>query len=134
MSPRTKRLRKVISPPAVKGFKPYGLEAGSKVAEVVNLHFEEYEALRLCDYDMYNHHEASEMMVVSRPTFTRIYASARKKMAKALVEGLQIAIDGGKVYFDTDWHHCSDCKCSFNHPWKEKRVESCPLCGSKSIQ
>jgi uncharacterized protein len=133
MSPRSKRLRKVINPPLIKGFKPYGPEAGKEKKEAVNLHFEEYEALRLCDYDMYNHHEASGIMGVSRPTFTRIYSSARQKIALAFVEGRQIAIEGGKVYFDSDWYHCTSCKCFFNNPEKEHKVENCPLCGSNLV-
>ncbi len=133
MSPRIKRLRKVLNPPPVKGFKPYGREAGNQKSEPVVLLFEEYEALRLCDYDMCNHHRASVIMNVSRPTFTRIYASARQKIAKAFVEGKQIAIEGGKVYFDSDWYHCTKCRCYFNNPDREKEVENCPLCGSAEI-
>jgi len=133
MSPRIKVLRKVLSPPLIKGFKPYGTESGKQNFELVNLLYEEYEALRLCDYDMANHYKASVMMGVSRPTFTRIYASALQKIAKAFVEGRQIAIDGGKVYFDSDWYHCKKCKCYFNNPEKEKTVENCPLCGSQRV-
>ena len=131
MSPRIKRLRKVLNPPPIKGFKPYGPESGKQKTEPVIMLYEEYEALRLCDYDMCNHHSASVIMNVSRPTFTRIYASARQKIAKAFVEGAQIAIEGGKVYFDSDWYHCNSCNCNFNNHNKEKEIENCPLCGSK---
>lgn len=133
MSPRKKVLRKVSNPPVIKGFKPYGPETGKHNSESVNLLYEEYEALRLSDYDMLNHHQASLMMGVSRPTFTRIYASALKKIAKAFVEGSQMSIEGGKVYFDSDWHHCKNCSCYFNNPEKEKPVENCPLCGSQDV-
>jgi uncharacterized protein len=134
MSPRIKKIRKVSSPPAIKGLKPYGgLQTNVKL-EAVSLHFEEYEALRLCDYDIFNHHQASVMMGVSRPTFTRIYAMARQKIALAIVEGRQISIEGGKVYFDSDWYHCRECSCFFNHPDKESKIENCPLCGSTLIE
>jgi len=95
--------------------------------------FEEYEALRLCDYDQYNHHESSVMMGVSRPTFTRIYASALRKIAAAFVEGRQISIEGGKVYFDSDWYHCTKCSSYFNNPERDKELERCPLCGDHHI-
>jgi len=131
MSPRIKRPRKVLNPPVIKGFKPYGPEAGKQKTEPVFLLYEEYEALRLCDYDMYNHIQSSEIMNVSRPTFTRIYSSARQKIAKAFVEGSQIAIEGGKVYFDSDWYKCDHCHCFFNNPEREKKVPACPLCGSQ---
>jgi len=133
MSPRIKKIRKVLNPPIIKGFKPYGPEAEARKLEPILLLFEEYEALRLCDYDMYNHHQASVIMGVSRPTFTRIYASVRQKVAMAFVEGRQIVIDGGKVYFDSDWYHCKSCKCYFNNPHRELEITDCPLCGSKKI-
>jgi len=131
--PRIKTLRKVLSPPIIKGFKPYGPGSGTLNQEPVNLFFEEYEALRLSDYDRLNHHQASVLMGVSRPTFTRIYASALQKIARAFVEGKQISIEGGKVYFDSDWYQCAGCGCNFNNPEREKMVENCPLCGSRQI-
>ncbi len=133
MSPRSKALRKVLSPPPVKGFKPYGPDIEDSASEPVFLHLEEYEALRLCDYDQANHHEASQKMNVSRPTFTRIYATALRKIAAAFVEGRPIAIEGGKVYFDSNWYHCEGCGCHFNNPEKDTPVSSCPLCGSESF-
>ncbi|MFO7573562.1 MAG: DUF134 domain-containing protein [Bacteroidales bacterium] len=133
MSPRIKKLRKVLNPPPVKGFKPYGGDPEAKRASVVTMHYEEYEALRLCDYDRYNHHQASVMMGVSRPTFTRIYASAREKIATAFVEGRQISVEGGKVYFDSDWYQCSSCDSYFNNPDRQLEIDSCPLCGSEDI-
>lgn len=122
-----------MSPPKIKGLKPYGPDISAVHSEVVNLLYEEYEALRLCDYDAYNHHQASVLMCVSRPTFTRIYASALRKIAKALVEGKQISIEGGKVYFDSDWYHCLHCGCDFNNPEKENKITRCPLCNAEQI-
>ncbi len=133
MTPRIKTLRKVSSPPAIKGLKPYGPDINSKKSEQVILLYEEYEALKLCDYDMYNHVDASILMGVSRPTFTRIFSSARQKIAKALVEGKQISIEGGKVYFDSDWYKCKACACNFNNPEKDQKITNCPLCGSSKI-
>lgn len=133
MSPRLKKARKILNPPTIKGLKPYGLEAGKKGLSPLNLLYEEYEAIRLSDYDGLNHHQASIMMDVSRPTFTRIYASALQKIAIAFVEGRQIAIEGGKVYFDSDWYRCSNCKCFFNHPEKEMELSGCPLCGHETV-
>ncbi len=134
MSPRKTILRRVSSPPPVKGFKPFGGKRQGVNTEGIVLTFEEYEALRLCDYEMHNHHQASVVMGVSRPTFTRIYSSARQKIARAFVEGRKISIEGGKIYFDSDWHVCADCRCIFNNPEKDKAVKYCPLCGSKSVE
>lgn len=134
MSPRRRVLRKVLNPPIINGFKPYGQESEKRNLEPVNLLYEEYEAMRLSDYNMLNHHQSSVMMSVSRPTFTRIYASALQKVAKAFVEGRQITIKGGKVYFESNWHHCNTCNSYFSNPYKEKTVENCSLCGSKQFK
>ena len=74
------------------------------------------------------------MMNVSRYTFTRIYATARQKMAKAIVEGRQISIEGGKVSFDSDWYYCNTCNCNFNNPHKEIKIINCAFCGSDNIE
>ncbi|GAF05298.1 DUF134 domain-containing protein [Saccharicrinis fermentans] len=79
--PRRKRLRKVVAPPKFQGYKPYGTTGKSTGA--VDLLYEEYEAIKLADYDLMNHHEAAVLMGVSRPTFARIYESARRKIAVA---------------------------------------------------
>lgn len=134
MSPRRKRIRKMLNPPLIKGFKPYGMQDDSDFHdELVIMLYEEYESIKLCDYDMLNHNAASELMGVSRPTFTRIYASARQKIALALAEGRQLRIEGGKVCFDSNWYECNNCKCFFNNPDKETDPINCPLCGSRKI-
>ncbi len=130
MSPRPFRLRKISNPPVISGFKPYGIKKNGGKTESVFLHLEEYEALRLCDYEMLNHHQASVLMAVSRPTLTRIYSRARQKIAEALVMGKQIIIEGGKIYFDSEWFSCKDCGCYFNNPDKQEEIKECPLCKS----
>jgi predicted DNA-binding protein (UPF0251 family) len=113
--------------------KPYGTNGIEEDCESIFLLFEEYESLRLCDSEMLNHLEASQIMQVSRPTLTRIYARARKKIADALVHGKQIIIEGGKVYFDSEWYACADCGCLFNQVIKSEKPKVCGLCGSKHI-
>ena len=63
----------------------YGVR-GRKTNEVI-LHLEEYEAIRLLDYQNLTQEEAAVYMDVSRPTLTRIYEEARNKVATAFVEG-----------------------------------------------
>ncbi len=133
MSPRPLRIRKISNPPVVSGFKPYGDKRALKPSEVVFLQIEEYEALRLVDYEMLNHFQASVVMNVSRPTLTRIHSKARQKVAEAFVLGKQIIIEGGKVYFDSEWFSCRNCGCFFNNPDRQKEVKQCPLCKSNEI-
>ena len=53
----------------------------------LDLHLDELEALRLCDFEGLTQEEAGERMGVSRGTVQRIITSARKKTAQALSEG-----------------------------------------------
>ena len=133
MSPRPFRLRKISNPPVISGFRPYGNKKNGGKSESVFLHLEEYEALRLCDYEMLKHHQASVLMAVSRPTLTRIYSKARQKIAEALFLGKQIIIAGGKIYFDSEWYSCKACGCFFNNPDKQEEIKKCPLCRSSNF-
>lgn len=128
---RPKRIRKVNNPPHFKGYRPIGL---SEENNPVVINFEEYEAIRLSDYELNGHVEAAQKMGVSRPTYTRIYESARRKVAQAFAEGKAIVFEGGKVYFDSDWYTCNHCGCWFNHPEKELEIHNCTLCGSTNIE
>lgn len=127
---RPKRIRRVTNPPHYKGFRPIG---ASENAHPVVLNYEEYEAIRLNDFELYSQLTASQIMGVSRPTYTRIYETARRKVAKAFVNGQPIVFEGGKVYFDSDWYKCNTCGCYFNHPEKNKELSKCALCGSSNI-
>ncbi len=133
MSPRPKRPRRISTPPAISGLKPYGGTAERGHIDKLFLHIEEYEVIRLCDYEGFTHSEAARAMDVSRPTLTRIYSRARAKVAEALVEGRQIVIEGGKIYFDSDWYRCRRCGSIFNHPDKGSDPSECPLCGSNKV-
>jgi len=128
---RPKRIRKVTNLPHFKGFKPIGIP---KEITPVILNYEEYEAIRLSDYELYRHDQAAKIMEVSRPTYSRIYESARKKVGMAFVSGKTILFEGGKVFFDTDWYKCESCGCYFNHTAKEKKLHNCSLCGSTEIE
>lgn len=119
------------NPPHFKGFRPIGLPEENNP---VVINYEEYEAIRLSDYELDGHVEAAHKMGISRPTYTRIYESARRKVARAFAEGKAIVFEGGKVYFDSDWYACNHCGCWFNHPEKEQEIRNCTLCGSTNIE
>jgi predicted DNA-binding protein (UPF0251 family) len=61
----------------------------------VRLSLDEFEALRLADLEELKQADAAKLMRVSRPTFSRIVASARKKVADGLVNIKAIRIEGG---------------------------------------
>ncbi len=89
--PRPKRPRCIASRPVIKGFKPRGtIETG----EVV-LSLEEFEALRLIDYEGLDQSGAAEVMDVSRQTVGRILKTARFKIAESLVTAKRLTVQGG---------------------------------------
>ncbi|MBN1820468.1 MAG: DUF134 domain-containing protein [Prolixibacteraceae bacterium] len=128
--PRRKRGRKMLVPPVIKGMSVFGVRG--RRAQEVYLLFEEYEAIRLLDYRGMNQEEAAVHMEVSRPTLTRIYEDARRKVAKAFVEGRDILIRGGDFFFEDNWFKCNSCKASFSS--YEEGVKKCPVCDSDDTE
>ena len=57
---------------------------------------DEYEAVRLIDYEGMTQQMCSEQLGVSRSTVQAIYENARRKIAASLVESRQLFIEGGE--------------------------------------
>jgi len=89
-------MRRVVGSPAASVFKPAGVRAIDLDEVVMTL--DEFEALRLADFEGLYQEGAAERMRVSRPTFSRILASAHRKLADALVHGKALKIEGGPVF------------------------------------
>ena len=104
---RPEKNRRVCKPPKMKGFKPFGIPQCK--LEIVQLTIEEYESIRLVNYEMLQQKEAAVLMNISRPTLTRIYNKALKNITKAFVEGKAIVIDGGNYKFEEEWYRCKKC-------------------------
>jgi uncharacterized protein len=129
--PRRRQLRKIVEPPKFHGFMPYGMYRHTDSS--IDLLYEEYEAVKLADYDLLSHQEACKHMGVSRPTFARIYESARRKIAKAFVEAMEIRTSFGNVYFEDSWFICRECEARFTLP--EVLMENnCPMCRTTNIE
>ncbi len=110
--------------PAVKGFKPLG--RGMARLQSVVLSLDEYEAIRLLDYEHQNQEAAAVQMRISRPTLTRIYEKARVKYATALVEGCLLLIEGGDVQIT---NHLVECpSCHKRMPMYGAKPAQCPHC------
>ena len=129
--PRRKSLRKVLEPPKFSGYKPYGCK--KEGSGYVDLLYEEYEALKLTDYYLKDHHEACKLMGVSRATFARIYESARRKIAQAFVETKEIRAFTGNAYLDNLWFLCNACYARFPIA-KQQNREHCPECSSGDLE
>ncbi len=83
--PRPKKCRKVCCDPEYRVFKPQGIPLDE--LEVVDLDLDELEALRLADVDGLPQKDAASLMGISQPTFSRILANGRGKVAASLTRG-----------------------------------------------
>ena len=93
--PRPKCCRQVRGVPDAKYFKPRGIPA-VELEEVV-LHLDEFEAIRLADFEQLYQEDAAARMNISRQTFGRIIEAAHKKIADVLISGKALKIEGGDV-------------------------------------
>lgn len=119
--PRRQRKRKVFLPPYKRSWNSNNINT----QETIFLNYDEYEAIKLLDYENMKQEEVAKLMDVSRPTLTRIYESARRKMANALVKNTHIEISGGNVEVHESWHFCHNCHITFN---LYDGPVFCPLC------
>ena len=89
--PRPQRRRRVCSEPEYTEFLP----KGSTGYDVVILSTDEYEAIRLVDFEKKTHEQCALQMEISRTTVTEIYERARFKLADSIVNGKRLVIEGG---------------------------------------
>jgi predicted DNA-binding protein (UPF0251 family) len=124
------RKRRISQPPNVLSFKPSGIPRRMLKSLVINI--DEYEAIRLADYEGMEHEQAAERMAISRPTFTRLIEKARNKIAQAMIEGMELIVSGGNIEFVNILRRCQDCGDEFIGPSARKDID-CPECGSENI-
>ena len=106
--PRPRKCRRVCEYPRTLVFAP----AGGRKKETVNMTVDEYETIRLIDGEGYSQEQCGKQMEISRTAVQLVYASARKKLARALVEGLTLSIGGGDYQLcrgDGDCGACGGC-------------------------
>ena len=99
--PRPTKWRKVCCLPESKLFGPVG--PGKGRAEVIVMTVDEYETIRLIDYEGMTQEECAKSMNVARTTVQRIYNDARKKISSIFVEGNLLRIEGGDYRLFNDY-------------------------------
>ena len=111
--PRPKHKRTIRHTPRIHYFNPQGTGI---VNPVVELSFDELEAMRLKHNVGKTQDECANLMKVSQSTFSRILDQAHTKITDALLEGRSIHLNGGeydvKEYFLG--YGCLDC----SHEWE----------------
>ncbi|CUH92826.1 DUF134 domain-containing protein [Herbinix luporum] len=91
--PRPMKLRRVCCLPERKRFGP--LDSNTYDENHVKMTVDEYEAIRLIDLEGFTQEECAKQMNVARTTVQSIYSEARRKLAKVLVNGKMLLIEGG---------------------------------------
>lgn len=131
--PRSRKCRFVDSPPSVTVFKPGGVPAHS--LQAVEIGLDELEALRLADQQGLYQDAAAARMGISRPTFSRLIETARRKVADALLGGKMIVFQGGPVVMgQIRTFACLHCGSSFQLPHGTGQPDACPSCGSLNFR
>jgi len=88
--PRNKAPRTLLNKPKAIFYKPQGVCL--KKLEIIRLANDEFEAMKLHDFDDLSQIKAAKSMNISQPTFGRILNQAYRKISKALFEGKAIMI------------------------------------------
>jgi len=127
---RPQKSRTVHRPPVFSMFRPNGVPPS--ILKEVNLSIDEFEAIRLADYEGLEHEEASGLMGISRSTFTRLVEAARKKMSVFVVEGALLSISGGNIEFNRNIIKCNECG-AFSDIDINNENGLCAACGSGSV-
>ncbi|MDD3375080.1 MAG: DUF134 domain-containing protein [Candidatus Omnitrophica bacterium] len=91
---RPKKVRYIQRMPTVTLFSPRGKPGRP---DEISLTIDQFEALKLADYQGFDQSQGAIVMKVSRPSFGRILRSARKNVANALVNGKIIKIGIGDM-------------------------------------
>ncbi len=91
---RQKKVRYVQEMPKTAQFSPRGNPGRPDEAELL---VDQFEAIKLYDYQGYDQSEGAQIMGISRPSFGRILREGRKAVADALVNSKTLRIRIGDV-------------------------------------
>ena len=124
--PRPTKCRRVCHYPQTLEFRP---TVTDEALPPVILAVDEYEAIRLIDREGLSQEECSRRMQVARTTVQRVYETARRKLADAIVEGRALRIEGG------DFFLCSgqSAQCSFTGCFKQHYAQQHPTSKGENI-
>ncbi len=89
---RPKKYKTIAKTPKISQFSPRGKPGRP---DEIELKLEEFEAIRLADFEGISQTEAAKHMNISQQTFSRVLRRARKAVSEGLVYGKIIRIQGG---------------------------------------
>ncbi|MBE6037819.1 MAG: DUF134 domain-containing protein [Anaerofustis stercorihominis] len=112
---RPRKYRQVCKMPSCTQFAP--MHSGEEETTVV-MSIDEYEVIRLIDLNKMTQEECARQMNIARTTVQKVYDEARNKLARFIVDGAKLVIDGGDVrYCENDECialHGKPCRCRKN--------------------
>lgn len=114
---RPKKCRKVCHFPKILEFLPARTDVQQ---DPILLTVDEYETIRLIDREGFSQEACGEWMQVARTTVQKIYESARKKLAEALVEGVPLRIEGGEFQLCDGKNTGSECMDCFKRQYYQQ--------------
>lgn len=92
--------------------------------EQVNITIDEFEVIRLIDYEGLTQMECAKQMQVARTTITSVYDNVRYKISDSIINNKEIVINGG------DFEICKNITHCCGHCGKSK----CPRCKHGSCE
>lgn len=118
--PRPKKCRQILEMPSSTAFTPIARQSVKRACTAIAMPFDEYECIRLIDFEGFSQEKCAEMMGVSRTTVQGIYAQARRKLASFLVEARPLIIEGGDYVLSEQTCPKMNCKRKrWNHEQSE---------------
>ena len=129
---RPKCPRRLAALPGSVALKPQGIPLDQLKQSVLTL--DEYEAIRLADFEGLYHEQSAAQMKISRATFGRILESAHGKIADALINRKALCVKGGVVKMTRKrLFRCSKCEHTWELACGTCRPDGCPECGSEDF-
>lgn len=113
---RPRKHRRVCGLPETNSFGPLNGRGDHKSFIIMTV--DEYETIRLIDFQGLTQDQCSKQMNIGRTTVQGIYSQARVKIAKSLVEGMPIRIEGGNYKLCNGYEKtCMGVGCRHRFGW-----------------
>lgn len=109
--PRPRVGKKVCCLPRHESFGP--LDKREEQVQTLIMTVEQYETIRLIDYEGMTQEECAQLMKVARGTVQKLYNDARIMIAQSFVDGKDIRIQGGDYLLyeeEEKIHGCRRCR------------------------
>lgn len=94
---RPKKTRWIKCDSGERYFRPQGVSV--KKLKGITLTLDEFESIRLIDYEQLTQEQVAKQMKIHRSTVSRIISSAHKKIADAYVNKKAVKVEGGCCKF-----------------------------------